>query len=56
MGSAWSLSKLHDTKVVTFNDTKGRDAYLPHPAHKAFGKVLRPYLDKVLVIDFVAKD
>ena len=42
--------------LVTFDDAKGRDAYLPHPAHKAFGKVLRPYLDKVLVIDFVAKD
>ncbi len=42
--------------LVTFNDAKGRDAYLPHPAHKAFGKVLRPYLDKVLVIDFVAKN
>ncbi len=42
--------------LVTFDDAKGRDAYLPHPAHKAFGKVLKPYLDKVLVIDFVAKD
>ena len=42
--------------LVTFNDAKGRDVYLPHPAHKAFGKVLKPYLDKVLVIDFVAKD
>ncbi|MGO9111816.1 MAG: Dabb family protein [Thermoguttaceae bacterium] len=42
--------------LVTFNDAKGRDAYLPHPAHKAFGKVAGPYLDKVLVIDFVAKD
>jgi hypothetical protein len=42
--------------LVTFDDTKGRDAYLPHAAHKAFGAVLRPYLDKVLVIDFVAKD
>ena len=42
--------------LLTFNDVKARDAYLPHPAHKAFGKVLRPYLDKVLVIDFVAKD
>jgi hypothetical protein len=42
--------------LVTFNDAKGRDAYLPHPAHKAFGKVLGPYLDKVLVIDFVAKE
>jgi len=42
--------------LVTFNDAKGRDVYLPHPAHKAFGKVAGPYLDKVLVIDFVAKD
>jgi hypothetical protein len=42
--------------LVTFNDTKARDTYLPHPAHKAFGKVLKPYLDKVLVIDFVGKD
>jgi len=42
--------------LVTFNDTKGRDAYLPHPAHKAFGKVLGPHLDKVLVIDFVSKE
>ncbi len=42
--------------LLTFNDAKGRDAYLPHPAHKAFGKVLHPYIEKVLVIDFVAKD
>ena len=42
--------------LVTFNNAKDRDAYLPHPAHKAFGKVLGPYLDKVLVIDFVAKE
>jgi hypothetical protein len=40
---------------VTFNDEAGRAAYLPHPAHKAFGKLLRPILDKVLVIDYVAK-
>jgi len=42
--------------LVTFNDVKGRDAYLPHPAHQAFVKVLKPYLDKALVIDFVARD
>jgi len=29
---------------------------LPHPAHKEFGKLLGPSLDKVLVIDYVAKD
>jgi hypothetical protein len=41
---------------VTFSDAAGRAVYLPHPAHKAFGKVLRPVLDKVLVIDYVAKE
>jgi hypothetical protein len=41
---------------LTFADAKARDAYLPHPAHKAFGKVLGPYMEKVLVIDYVAKD
>ena len=40
---------------VTFHDKAGRAAYLPHPAHKEFGKLLGPYLDKVLVIDYVAK-
>jgi hypothetical protein len=40
---------------LTFKDEAGRAAYLPHPAHKAFGKVLHPYLDKVLVVDYVSK-
>ena len=40
--------------LLTFPGKAARDAYLPHPAHKAFGKVLHPFLDKVFVIDFVA--
>jgi hypothetical protein len=40
---------------LTFKDAKARDAYLPHPDHKAFGKVLGPVLDKVLVVDYVAQ-
>ena len=39
--------------LVTFKDAAGRDFYLPHPDHKAFGKILGPHLDKVLVFDFV---
>ena len=39
---------------VTFKDKAGLEVYLPHPAHDAFKAVLRPYLDKVLVIDYVA--
>jgi len=42
--------------LVTFGDAKTRDAYLPHPAHQAFVKILKPHLDKVLVIDYVAKN
>jgi hypothetical protein len=41
--------------LLTFNSVKDRDAYLPHPDHKAFGKVLGPVLDKVFVIDYIAK-
>lgn len=40
---------------VTFKDDKGRDAYLPHPAHKAFGALVGPVLDKVLVVDYWSK-
>ena len=38
--------------LLTFADESGRAAYLPHAAHKAFGDVLRPHMDKVFVIDY----
>ncbi len=37
---------------VTFRDEKGRDIYLPHPAHKEFGALVGPRLEKVLVVDY----
>lgn len=37
---------------VTFASEKDRAVYLPHPDHIAFGNILRPILDKVLVIDY----
>ncbi|SFF34763.1 Dabb family protein [Thermoflexibacter ruber] len=40
---------------VTFASEKDREIYLPHPDHKAFGAVLRPHLDKVLVVDYWAE-
>ena len=40
---------------VTFKSEKDRAAYLPHPDHKAFGKILGPHLDKVLVVDYWAE-
>ncbi len=39
---------------LSFASEKDRAIYLPHPAHKAFGDVLRPILDKVLVFDYWA--
>ncbi|MCO5241694.1 MAG: Dabb family protein [Chitinophagaceae bacterium] len=41
---------------VSFTSEKDRAIYLPHPAHKAFVDVLSPHLDKVLVVDYWAKD
>jgi len=40
---------------LTFKDEADRDAYLPHPAHKEFGALLRPHLEKVCVIDYWTK-
>jgi hypothetical protein len=41
--------------VVTFRSEEDRAKYLPHPAHKEFGSMLGPYLDKVLVVDYWTK-
>lgn len=41
---------------LTFDTDKDRDAYLPHPDHKAFGQTLGPVLDKVCVIDYKAQN
>ena len=38
--------------VLAFNTEADRDAYLVHPDHKAFGKLLGPIMDDVFVIDF----
>lgn len=40
---------------LTFKSEEDRAVYLPHPDHKAFGEVLGPYLDDVLVIDYWTK-
>ncbi len=39
---------------LTFKSEADRAIYLPHPDHKAFGAVLTPFLDKVLVLDYWA--
>ncbi len=40
---------------VTFADKAGVDVYLPHPAHAEFVSQLKPILDKVCVLDYVAR-
>ena len=39
---------------VTFTNAAARDAYLPHPAHKAFGELLGKLgvLEDVFVVDY----
>jgi Stress responsive A/B Barrel Domain len=40
---------------VSFASEKDRDAYLVHPAHKAFVASLKPAPDKVTVLDYWAE-
>ncbi len=40
--------------LLTFKSEQDREIYLPHDAHKAFGAMLRPHLEKVLVVDYWA--
>ena len=42
--------------IVSFKNAKDRDAYLVHPAHKAFVAILKPLLDEALVVDFVPEN
>lgn len=42
--------------ILSFNSEKDRDGYLPHPAHKEFGKLVGPLLADVFVLDFWAKE
>lgn len=41
--------------LLTFTTEKERDAYLVHPIHQAFTKLLPNILDKVTVVDYWAK-
>ncbi|MEM9478559.1 MAG: Dabb family protein [Verrucomicrobiota bacterium] len=41
--------------LATFKNKADLEAYLPHPDHKKFVEILKPHLDKVLVVDYVAK-
>jgi hypothetical protein len=38
--------------LVTFKDEDARAAYLPHPDHQQFVALIKPHMEKVLVIDY----
>jgi Stress responsive A/B Barrel Domain len=40
--------------VLSFDNAADRDIYLPHPAHQTFVSQMQPWLERVLVLDFVA--
>jgi hypothetical protein len=58
-GTDVSVENLHQgfthCFIVTFASEADRARYLPDPAHKQFGTLLGPYLDKVLVVDYWTK-
>jgi hypothetical protein len=41
--------------IVTFKSEKDRDAYIVHPAHAEFVKLVGPVLEEAFVIDFWAQ-
>ena len=41
--------------LVTFEDKKGLETYLPHADHQAFVSLLKPKLDKVFVFDYTIR-
>ncbi len=41
--------------LLTFRTAADRDTYLSHPAHKEFGSIVGPHLDKVCVVDYWTK-
>lgn len=41
---------------LTFDSEEDRAVYLPHPDHKAFGAILGPFLEDVLVVDYWTND
>src|SRR5699024_3350298 len=40
--------------LLTFASEEDRAVYLPHPSHQAFGKILEPHAEDVLVFDYWA--
>jgi hypothetical protein len=41
--------------LVTFGSERDRNTYLPHPAHQEFVSLVRPHVEKSLVLDYWAQ-
>ena len=56
----WGINNSPDGKdkglthryYLTFDSEEDRTTYLPHPDHKAFGGVVGPHVEDVLVVDY----
>jgi len=62
-GFEWGTSKTIEVELaqgythcflVTFKDKSGLETYLPHPDHQAFVGLVKPLLEAVHVLDYVA--
>ncbi len=42
--------------LVTFKNKAGLEVYLPHAAHQKFVDLVKPRLEKVMVIDYVSNN
>jgi hypothetical protein len=41
--------------LVSFGSEADRDTYLPHPSHQEFVTLVRPHVEKSLVLDYWAR-
>ena len=41
--------------LVAFDSEQDRDTYLPHPEHQKFVSLVRPHVEKSLVLDYWAR-
>lgn len=42
--------------VFTFDSVEDKDTYLNHPSHQAFRNLALPYIERLLVVDFWARE
>ena len=46
------IAGIHELLSAHLCEEADRDAYLPHPDHLALADLVKPYVEKVVVVDF----